>query len=129
MKKIVLGFIVLMFAEIAAFIIVGKAIGTLPTLVLILFTSVFGIWFVKKRGTKSFHAIQESARAGQPPGDAMVDAFALFAGGVLLVVPGFLTDILGVLLATGILGKLFKPVLYMWLRKKMKNSNMVIVQK
>ncbi|MER2106197.1 MAG: FxsA family protein [Solibacillus sp.] len=129
MKKIFLTTIMLMFAEIATFIFVGKAIGVFPTLLLIVATSALGILLVKKRGTKSFRAMQDSIRQGQPPGDAMIDSFTVFVGGVLLVVPGFLTDIIGVLLATGIAGKAFKPVLYMWLRKKMKNSNVIIVQK
>lgn len=117
-----------MFAEIAAFILVGQAIGVLLTLLLIVATSVLGIFLVKKRGAKSFRDLQESVRQGQPPGDAMIDAVAVFIGGVLLVVPGFLTDVMGLLLATGLAGKLFKPVLYMWLRKRMKN-NVIIVQK
>lgn len=118
-----------MFAEIATFILIGKEMGIFPTLLLIVATSVIGIWLMRKRGMKSFQAMQHSIRQGQPPGDAMIDAFTVFVGGVLLVVPGFLTDIIGVLLATGIAGKAFKPVLYMWLRKKMKNSNVIIVQK
>ena len=129
MKKVFFTAVVLMFAEIATFIFVGKAIGVFPTLLLIAATSVLGVWLVQKRGTKSFRAMQECIRLGQPPGDAMIDAFAVFIGGVLLVAPGFLTDILGVLLVTGFAGKAFKPVLYMWLRKKMKSSNVIIVQK
>lgn len=129
MKKIFLTAIVFMFAEIATFIIVGKAIGVLPTLLLIIATSALGIFLVQKRGTKAFRDMQQSIAQGQPPGDAMIDAVAVFIGGVLLVVPGFLTDTVGVLLATGLASKAFKPVLYMWLRKKMKNSHVVIVQK
>lgn len=129
MKKLFLISILLMFAEIAVFIVVGKTIGTFATLGLIVLTSILGIWIVKKRGEKSFQTIQQSMQEGQPPGDAMINTFSIFVGGVLLLVPGFLTDIIGVLLATGIAGKAFKPVLYMWLRKKMKNNHVVIVQK
>lgn len=117
-----------MFAEIATFIFIGKAIGVLPTLLLIIATSALGVLLVKKRGVKAFRAMQDSIRLGQPPGDAMIDAFAVFVGGVLLIVPGFLTDVIGVLLVTGLAGKAVKPVLYMWLRKRMK-GNVVIVQK
>lgn len=129
MKKVFLTAVVLMFAEIATFIFVGKAIGVLSTLLLIVATSAFGIILIQKRGLQAFRKMQDSIQLGQPPGDAMIDAFAVFVGGVLLVAPGFLTDLVGVLLVTGLAGKAFKPVLYMWLRKKMKNSNIIIVQK
>ena len=59
----------------------------------------------------------------------MIETFMMFVGGVLFVVPGFITDIIGLLLVTGITRNLFKPVIFYWLRKKMKNGQVVIVQK
>lgn len=129
MKKIMLGFILLLFAEIATFIIVGKAIGVLYTLLLIVLTSVIGFSIAKKKGTNSFQTIQTSIADGQPPGVAMIETFMIFVGGVLLVLPGFITDIIGLLMVTGITRTLFKPIIFYWLRKKMKNGQMIIVQR
>ena len=129
MKKIMLGFILLLFAEIATFIIVGKAIGVLYTLLLIVLTSVIGFSIAKKKGTNSFQTIQKSIAEGQPPGVAMIETFMIFVGGVLLVLPGFITDIIGLLMVTGITRSLFKPIIFYWLRKKMKNGQMIIVQR
>lgn len=129
MKKIMLGFILLLFAEIATFIIVGKAIGVLYTLLLIVITSVIGFSIAKKKGTNSFQTIQKSIADGQPPGVAMIETFMIFVGGVLLVLPGFITDIIGLLMVTGITRTLFKPIIFYWLRKKMKNGQMIIVQR
>lgn len=129
MKKIMLGFILLLFAEIATFIIVGKAIGVLYTLLLIMLTSVIGFSIAKKKGTNSFQTIQTSIADGQPPGVAMIETFMIFVGGVLLVLPGFITDIIGLLMVTGITRTLFKPIIFYWLRKKMKNGQMIIVQR
>lgn len=129
MKKVMLGFILLLFAEIATFIIVGKAIGVLYTLLLIVLTSVIGFSIAKKKGMNSFQTIQTSVENGQPPGVAMIETFMVFVGGVLLVLPGFITDIIGLLMVTGITRTLFKPIIFYWLRKKMKNGQMIIVQR
>ena len=129
MKKILLCFVLLLFAEIATLIVVGKAIGVFYTLALIVLTSIFGFMIAKKNGSKSFQEIQKSIAQGQPPGVPMIETFMIFLGGVLLVVPGFITDVIGLLLVTGITRSLFKPAIYYWLRKKMKSGQVVIVQR
>ena len=129
MKKIFLSLLVLGFAEIALFIIVGKAIGVFYTLAFIIATSVFGIFIAKKRGMKSYQDIQKSLQQGQPPGVAMIETFMIFVGGALLVLPGFITDIIGLFFILGITRNLFKPLIYYFLRKKMKNSQVVILQR
>lgn len=124
-----LSFVLVLFAEIATFIIVGKAIGVFYTLLLIVLTSVFGVMIAKNKGMQSFQTIQTSIANGQAPGVAMIETFMIFVGGVLLVVPGFITDIIGLLMVTGITRNIFKPVIFFWLRKKMKNGQVVIVQR
>ncbi|MEK4386857.1 FxsA family protein [Solibacillus sp. FSL W7-1464] len=129
MKKILFGFLALVFAEIAAFIVIGNAIGVFYTLLLILFTSIAGLLIAKKRGTKSIQDIQKSMQQGQPPAVPVIETFMIFAGGILLAVPGFITDILGLLFVSGITRNLFKPVIFYFLRKKMKRGQVVILQK
>lgn len=129
MKKLLIGLLALVFAEIALFIVVGKAIGVLYTLLLIVLTSVIGILIAKKRGTKSVQAIQKSLQQGQPPGVPMIETFMIFSGGVLLALPGFLTDLIGLLFVSGITRNLFKPLIFFYLRKKMKNGQVVILQR
>ena len=129
MKNFFLAFVAIIFAEIATFIVVGKWLGVFPTLVLILLTSVLGVYLVKKRGTKSLQTIQASIAQGQAPGIAIIEAFMMFVGAVLLIIPGFLTDIVGLMMFTSFTRNLFKPVIFMWLRRKMKNNQMIIVQK
>lgn len=129
MQKILLTLVVYMFAEIATFILVGKGLGVFGTLLLIIATSVLGIFVIKNKGLKSFQSIKQSIAQGQPPGVAVIEAFMVFIGGVLLIVPGFITDIIGLLMLTSLTRNLFKPLIFYWLRKKMKNSQMIIVQR
>ena len=129
MKKILFGLLALVFAEIAAFIVIGNAIGVFYTLLLIIFTSIAGLLIAKKRGTKSIQDIQKSMQQGQPPAVPVIETFMIFVGGILLALPGFITDLLGLLFVSGITRNLFKPVIFYFLRKKMKRGQVVILQK
>ncbi|MER2121902.1 MAG: FxsA family protein [Solibacillus sp.] len=129
MKKILFGLLALVFAEIAVFIVIGNAIGVFYTLLLIIFTSIAGLLIAKKRGTKSIQDIQKSMQQGQPPAVPVIETFMIFVGGILLALPGFITDIIGLLFVSGITRNLFKPVIFFFLRKKMKRGQVVILQK
>ena len=129
MKNFLLAFVAIVFAEIATFIVIGKWLGVFPTLLLILLTSVLGVYLVKKRGTKSLQSIQTSIAQGQAPGVAIIEAFMMFVGAVLLITPGFLSDVVGLMMFTSFTRNLFKPIIFMWLRRKKKNNQMIIVQR
>ena len=129
MKKLLWGMLALGFAEIALLILIGKSIGVFYTLLLIVLTSVVGVLIAKQRGMKSYKEIQNSLQQGQPPGIAMIETFMIFIGGVLMAFPGFITDIIGLLLVLGITRNLFKPLIFYYLRKKMKRGNVIIVQR
>ncbi|MGN7478101.1 FxsA family protein [Solibacillus silvestris] len=129
MRKLLVGLLALVFAEIALFIVIGNAIGVLYTLLLIVFTSVAGLLIAKQRGTKSFQDIQKTIQQGHPPAVAVIETFMIFIGGVLLALPGFITDIIGLLFVLGITRNLFKPIVFYFLRKSMKKGQVVIWQK
>lgn len=129
MKKLLWGLLALGFAEIALFIIIGKAIGVFYTLLLIVLTSVVGVFIAKQRGMKSYKDIQKSIQQGQPPYVAMIETFMIFIGGMLMAFPGFITDVIGLLFVLGITRNIFKPLIFYFLRKKMKTSNVIIVQR
>ncbi|RUL56419.1 MULTISPECIES: FxsA family protein [Lysinibacillus] len=129
MKKLLFSVIATVLIEIAVFIVVGKNIGVFNTLLLILFTSVIGIWVAKKQGVQSVQNMRNSMAESNPPGPAMIDTFLIFVGGILLVLPGFLTDLLGFMLVIPFTRKLFKPAIYQWLRKKMNNGQVFIIHK
>jgi UPF0716 protein FxsA len=93
-----LGLLLLAAVEIAIFIVVGKAIGAGWTILLVLATSVLGAWALRRVGPSSWRAFRSDVQEGRPPGNAATGALLALAGGVLLVVPGFLTDFIGALL-------------------------------
>lgn len=129
MKKIAFGLIAIGLIEIATFILVGNQIGVLYTLLLILLTSIVGVVIAKKQGLQSVQKIRDSIADGQPPGMAMIDTFLIFVGGILLVLPGFITDLIGLTLLIPFTRKLYKPSILYWIRKKIKNRQVVIIQR
>jgi UPF0716 protein FxsA len=84
--------------EVFVFIEVGLAIGWLPTVLLLFGTSVLGGWLVRIQGRAAIQRVSLAVSERRAPGRAAIDGALGFLGGLLLVVPGFLTDALGALL-------------------------------
>ncbi|MFY0519440.1 FxsA family protein [Lysinibacillus sp. UGB7] len=129
MRKVFLGFIVYALAELALLIVVGQNIGVLNTLLLIVATSVIGVYVAKNKGMNSVQKVKDTMARGEAPGPILINALLNFSGGVLLALPGFLTDLIGLLLLMPFSKKLFQPIVFYWIRKKMKKGQFIIVQK
>ena len=84
--------------EVFVFIEVGRAIGWLPAVVLLLGTSVLGARLVRIQGRSAIERVSLAVSERRAPARAAIEGALGFLGGVLLVVPGFLTDALGALL-------------------------------
>ena len=90
--------IVVPILELAVIIQISSAIGVLNTVGLLLLSGVVGAWLMKREGLGVVRRIQQATAAGRVPGTELVDAFLILFGGALMLAPGFLTDILGMLL-------------------------------
>ena len=84
--------------EIAGFILVGQAIGVVPTLGLVLLGVVLGALLIRSAGLGVFRQAQAEAAAGRHPGPSIVKGFLSVLAGLLLIVPGFLSDAFALLL-------------------------------
>lgn len=91
-------FVVLPYLEIVAFTVLGGAIGIFPTLFLILFTGMVGAAMAKQGGIESWQRIQRTMREGKDPSKEMINGLLLLVAGIALIIPGFITDIIGLLL-------------------------------
>ncbi|AML55981.1 FxsA protein [Serratia rubidaea] len=88
----------LVYIEISLFIKVAAVLGVAVTLLLVIFTSCVGISLVRNQGMKTFVQMQQKLAAGESPAAEMVKSVSLVMAGFLLLVPGFFTDFLGLLL-------------------------------
>ena len=85
-------------AELFVAIKVADAIGVLLTVILLLVSWPVGMWLTKAEGRAAWRRLSDAVAAGRPPGREVIDGALVLAGGILLIVPGFITDVLGLAL-------------------------------
>ena len=86
-----------LLAEVAVFIAVAGWIGVGSTILLTLATSALGALLLGRQGTRALADLHERARTRQHPGRALGDAGLVAVGGLLMLLPGFLGDVVGLL--------------------------------
>ena len=89
---------VLAYVEISLFIAVSDVLGVATTLLLVIVVSCVGISLVRSQGIKTIRQIQKKIAAGESPAAEMVKSVSLIFTGFLLLIPGFFTDFIGLLL-------------------------------
>jgi UPF0716 protein FxsA len=95
---LVLLLIVLPIVELAVIIQVGQAIGVFNTIALLLVVSVVGAWLVKREGLAAWIRFQRQVERGAVPSREIADGVLIMLAGALLISPGFVTDVVGILL-------------------------------
>jgi UPF0716 protein FxsA len=88
----------LVFGEIAGFILVGKAIGLLATLGLVALGMVVGTALLRKQGIATLAKVRAELAAGRAPARSLAEGAVNALAALLIILPGFLTDVTGVLL-------------------------------
>lgn len=91
-------FVLVPAAEIATFIVVGEAIGILPTILLTFAMAIAGAALMRRQGLKTLARLRAELDAGRIPGETLGHGAMIMLAGALLLVPGFLSDIIGLLL-------------------------------
>jgi len=91
-------FIVVPIAELYVIYTIGDAIGVLWTLLLLALDSVLGSLLLRSQGRAVWRRFNETMEAGRVPHKELQHGIAVIFGGALLITPGFLTDVLGLLL-------------------------------
>jgi UPF0716 protein FxsA len=85
-------------AELLVAVKVAEAIGVLLTVILLLAGWPLGIWFLRAEGRGAWRRVSVSVQTGRAPGREVLNGALGLLGGALLIVPGFITDVLGLLL-------------------------------
>lgn len=91
-------FIVVPIAELWVLWQVGSAIGILPTIALLVLDSVLGAALMRAQGRAAWLRFNRALAEGRVPGREVMDGALVIFGGALLLTPGFLSDILGLIL-------------------------------
>ena len=98
MGKLLLLLVGLVVLELTVMIEVGSVIGALPTVGLLILTAVLGSSLVRSEGIKTLFSAQQKMQQGEMPGREVMGGMMLALAGLLLIIPGFVTDFFGILL-------------------------------
>jgi UPF0716 protein FxsA len=93
-----IGAVALLLVEIFVFVLVAQLIGTLWALLLVIATSALGGWLLRREGARAWRVLRQTAGTGQPVGDGATAGAVGLVAALLLVIPGFLTDLAGLAL-------------------------------
>lgn len=93
-----LAFVVIPLAEIWAILQVGQLVGPWWTIVLLVLDSMVGAWLIKREGGRAWLALREALQGGRMPAREIADGALILIGGTLMLSPGFLLDLLGIVL-------------------------------
>jgi UPF0716 protein FxsA len=92
-----IAFIVMPLIELYVFVVVGQSIGFLNAIGLLLLVSLFGAWIARREGIGVLQRIRAQLDAGTMPTDHLIDGGLVLAGGLLLLLPGFVSDAVGLI--------------------------------
>jgi UPF0716 protein FxsA len=95
---LVLIFIVLPIAELYVIIQVGGLIGAGPTIAILILDSLIGAWLWRHQGRAAWRRFNAALREGRVPAREVLDGTLIIFGGALLITPGFISDVVGILL-------------------------------
>jgi UPF0716 protein FxsA len=104
--------------EVLAFIFVSDVVGGLLTLLGVFLTAIIGITFLKKQGLSVLNRVRSDLAKGHPPVVSIADSISLVIGGGLMLIPGYVTDSIGLLLFIPGFRTMAGMYLLQWVAKK-----------
>tara|TARA_Y100000746_G_scaffold232355_1_gene248935 strand:+ start:1254 stop:1703 length:450 start_codon:yes stop_codon:yes gene_type:complete len=113
--RLLLLFILVPIMEIALFIEVGGLLGLWTTLLIIILTAIFGTVLVKNQGIAVIYKIRNNLLAFEDPTESIAHGALILVSGILLLTPGFFTDIVGFMLLIPQL----RGFVYLWIKSKL----------
>lgn len=117
-----MGYLILLFTlvpvvELALLIKIGRHIGVGYTLTIVILTGIVGAYLAKFQGFRTLRRIQEDINEGLMPADRIFDGMIILCGGILLLTPGFITDLIGLMALVPFTRHLIK----LWLKGKIRD--------
>ncbi len=121
--KLLILFVIVPVTELYILIEVGKKIGSLTTIGIIILTGIIGAYLVKGQGFMILKKIQNDLNEGIMPGDSLIQGAIILVGGIFLLTPGFVTDVIGFIFLIPVSRGVVKKYLLKWLKGKIKEGN------
>lgn len=128
MRLFILLIIVVPAIEIMLFIYFGNLLGFWTTLFLIIATGILGVYLAKLQGLQTIQTFRRQIQQGYPPGDTLIDGICIISGGILLLIPGFVTDTFGLFLLLPPTRQTVKPLVKRWIKQRLDKRTITIIR-
>lgn len=130
MRKWIAGFVVVVpLVEFWGYVWVGERLGVGKTIFLTLATSVIGLLMMQFEGRKLMADAKSQMIGNQIPGKMMIEGLCVFGGGILLLIPGFVTDAIGFTMVFPLTRPLYRLLLMKWIGKKIKDGTITFFRR
>ncbi len=116
-------FIVVPIVELWGIFQVGSWIGGWNTFFILILMGLAGAYLARTEGRRVWGEAQRQMQAGQIPGQTLLDGLCVLAGGILLLMPGFISDIVGITLLIPASRIYYRQIMLQWIEKRMRNGN------
>ncbi|MCT8137398.1 membrane protein FxsA [Anaerobacillus sp. CMMVII] len=126
LRIFILLLIVVPALEIGVLVLSGNTIGIPWTILLVIFTGVLGAWLAKKEGLQTIRLAQLQLQQGQIPSGIILDGLCILVGGVVLLTPGFITDLIGFFLLIPSTRTIAKGFFQKVFDRMLKNGSIII---
>ena len=115
---IIIGFCLWVWAELAALVAVGSELGVMPTIAGIFVTAMVGIWLLRNQGRAIMSSLQAQLARGKAPVASLAAGTSIVAGAMLMLIPGYLTDAIGLVMFLPVIRTLIGASLLKWLTSR-----------
>jgi UPF0716 protein FxsA len=115
---IIIGICLWVWAELAALVAIGGELGVLLTITGIFVTAMVGIWLFRNQGRAIMSSLQAQLSRGEAPVASLSAGTSIMAGAGLLLIPGYLTDAIGLVMFLPVIRTLIGASLLRWLTSR-----------
>ncbi len=122
-RILILIMIVIPALEIWGLITVGRLLGSWQTFGILILSGFIGAYLARREGKRVWTLAKLQMNQGQVPTQSILDGICILAGGLLLLTPGFLTDLIGVLLVIPPTRTIFRIWLVVWIQRRFLRGN------
>ena len=124
--KLLLLFTLGPLVELYLLLTLGRRLGVLPTVFLVVATGFFGVLLAKAQGLYILHQTADRLQRGELPGDALINGLLILIGAAFLLTPGFISDTVGFLLLFPTSRTVAKGFVLRWLSKALNDGTLRI---
>jgi len=121
--KLFLAFTLIPIVEIYVLINIGSFIGAVNTIILVILTGIIGAYLARVQGIITLMKVRTNLSQGIMPTEELIDSLMILVAGIVLITPGFITDIVGFLLLIptirGYLKKIIKQHFKVWMNSSL----------